>query len=89
MLALAGWSAQVVAGVFLVGTAAWAAVRARLSGASQRASQTIRLSAQHAVHVLEIDGRSLLIGTGPNGPPALLLELRESSVRSSEGQGDV
>lgn len=34
--------------------------------------RTIRLSHQHAVHVVELDGRRLVIGTGPAAAPRLL-----------------
>ena len=31
----------------------------------------------HRLHVVEVEGRRLLIGTGPSGPPQLLTELAE------------
>lgn len=37
--------------------------------------EAIRLSAEHAVHVVDVAGRRWLIGTGPAGPPALIAEL--------------
>lgn len=48
----------------------------RLGGRAGRASRTvIGLGGQHRLHVLEIDGRRLLVGTGPSGAPSLLCEL--------------
>jgi hypothetical protein len=35
----------------------------------------IRLGTGHAAHVVEVEGRRLLIGTGPTGAPRLLTEL--------------
>jgi flagellar biogenesis protein FliO len=37
----------------------------------------IPLGAGHRLHVVEVEGRRLLIGTGPSGPPQLLTELAE------------
>lgn len=35
----------------------------------------VGLTPAHALHVVEVDGRRLLVGTGPGGPPRLLMEL--------------
>lgn len=35
----------------------------------------IALTGQHRVHVVEVEGRRFLIGTGPDGPPQLVCEL--------------
>lgn len=40
-----------------------------------RASEEIALTGQHRVHVVEVEGRRFLIGTGPDGPPQLVCEL--------------
>lgn len=40
--------------------------------------QLISLGAGHRLHVVEFEGRRLLIGTGPNGSPQLLTELASS-----------
>lgn len=37
----------------------------------------IPLGSGHRLHVVEVEGRRLLIGTGPSGPPQLLTELAE------------
>jgi hypothetical protein len=39
--------------------------------------RSIRLTAEHAIHVVEVRGRTYVIGTGPAGPPSLLSELSE------------
>lgn len=41
----------------------------------ERARTVVSLTPAHAVHVVEVAGRRLLVGTGPGGPPQLLLEL--------------
>ncbi len=43
------------------------------------------LSPRHAVYLVKIDDRTLLIGTGPQGPPTLLSEF-PSSGASGSGQ---
>lgn len=42
------------------------------------APRSIRLTAEHALHVVELPGRTLVVGTGPGGPPTLL-ETREGT----------
>ena len=39
--------------------------------------KVIVLGSGHHLHVVEVEGRRLLIGTGPSGPPQLLTELAE------------
>lgn len=53
-------------------------------GGPTRGSRTIRLGTGHSVHVVEVEGRRLLIGTGPDGAPSLLTEL-EGSVPEGTG----
>ena len=50
----------------------WLSKRTRSLGGA-RAS--VALTGQHAVHVVELDGERLLIGTGPSGAPRLLTRL--------------
>ena len=57
----------------LLGAVAW--LRRRRLGVGPGPSQTIRLGPQHAVHVVVVSGRRLLVGTGPDGAPSLLGEL--------------
>ena len=37
--------------------------------------RSVRLTGEHAVHVVTVEGRRWMIGTGPAGPPTLLAEL--------------
>ncbi len=37
--------------------------------------RSVRLTAEHAVHVVNVEGRRWMIGTGPAGAPTLLAEL--------------
>ena len=41
----------------------------------ERARTVVGLTPAHALHVVDVAGRRLLVGTGPGGPPQLLLEL--------------
>ena len=53
-------------------------VLARLTrGTAKAATKVIILGAGHRLHVVELEGRRLLIGTGPSGPPTLLTEMAE------------
>ncbi len=58
-------------GAVLVGLS-WVSKHLR---ASAGARKTVALTGQHAVHVVELDGERLLIGTGPGGAPRLLTRL--------------
>ncbi len=49
-------------------------------------SKVIRLTAQDSVHVVSIDGRRLLVGTGSGGPPRLLCELGDAPLESTPGE---
>ena len=49
-------------------------------GAPGQGRQTVALTGQHALHVVEIAGRRLLVGTGPSGAPRVLAELGEVEV---------
>ena len=53
-------------------------VLARLTRGREKGPQkVVSLGAGHRLHVVEVEGRRLLIGTGPSGPPNLLTELAE------------
>ena len=53
-------------------------VLARLTRSTRKGPQKIvHLGAGHRLHVVELEGRRLLVGTGPSGPPQLLTELAE------------
>lgn len=45
--------------------------------------RSVVLTAHHALHVVELDGERLLIGTGPSGAPRLLARLPEASEQPS------
>jgi flagellar biogenesis protein FliO len=45
---------------------------------------SIRLTAEHAVHVVEVGGSRLLIGTGPGGAPRLISQLEGPAPKVSE-----
>ena len=40
-------------------------------GRRQRAQSVVTLTPGHALHVVELAGRRLVVGTGPSGPPRL------------------
>jgi hypothetical protein len=53
-------------------------VLARLTrGSAKAATKVIALGSGHRLHVVELEGRRLLIGTGPSGPPNLVTELAD------------
>jgi hypothetical protein len=56
----------------IIGGLAW--TRRRVHG-PRTSTRLVRLTPQDAVHVVEIDGRRLLVGTGAGGSPRLLCEL--------------
>lgn len=65
--------AMVAAGLFLA-----LLVLLRLTRRTQSSrGQPISLTSTHRLHVVEIEGRRLLVGTGPSGPPQLISELAE------------
>lgn len=41
----------------------------------RRGRESVTLTGQHAVHVVEIGGKRLLIGTGPSEAPRVLADL--------------
>jgi len=55
----------------LLGAAVW--MRRRMDRGC--GGDSVRLTAEHAVHVVNVDGRRWMIGTGPAGSPTLLAEL--------------
>lgn len=61
----------------LLGAALWLRRRIELRGVP--GGRSIRLTAEHALHLVDVGGRTYVIGTGPAGPPTLLRELPTSS----------
>lgn len=47
--------------------------------------QSVRLTGEHAVHVVTVEGRRWMLGTGPAGPPTLLAELAATPPEASSG----
>lgn len=79
IIAVGGAASLTTLGV-LLGAAAllalWAQGRRRPGLGVQR--HTVPLGAGQALHVVELEGRRLLIGTGPGAAPQLLTELASS-----------
>jgi hypothetical protein len=59
----------------LVGTLVWLGRRARAT--EPGIVQPIRLGAHHALHVVTLEDRRLLVGTGPGAAPQLICDLGE------------
>ena len=77
LLSLAAGS-TVKLGAWLGAAAAGLVVLARRlgnRGSGARSRAVVALTQQHALHVVALEGRRFLIGTGPGGPPSLLREL--------------
>lgn len=47
--------------------------------------QSVRLTGEHSVHVVTVEGRRWMLGTGPAGPPTLLAELAAAPPEASGG----
>jgi flagellar biogenesis protein FliO len=52
-----------------------------LGGVGNRAR--VVLTNQHAVHLIELGGKRLLVGTGPSGAPRVLAELGEVTAEQA------
>lgn len=82
VLAITGVDPLVFVGVVLLGllgALSWLSRRLRGAGLGP-GREHVALTGQHAVHVVEIGGRRLLVGTGPSGAPRVLAELGEVEV---------
>jgi hypothetical protein len=73
-------------GVLLVALGAVAWMRGRQRRGPLGGVRSIRLTAQHAVHVVDIEGRRMLVGTGPGQAPRLLTDLPAGATPSGTPQ---
>lgn len=60
---------------------------AQRGGGRSGAQRVVRLTAQDSVHVVELEGRRLLVGTGASGPPRLICELDPVAGGSAPASG--
>ncbi|MCX4241304.1 flagellar biosynthetic protein FliO [Paraliomyxa miuraensis] len=80
LVALAGATSLTVLGLLLGAGALlglWAQARGRSGMGVHR--HTVALGSGQALHVVELEGRRLVIGTGPGAAPRLLTELTTGS----------
>jgi hypothetical protein len=70
--------------VALVGR--WAQTRRGLAGGASR--RTVSLGGGQALHVVELEGRRLVIGTGPGAAPRLLTELGPAGPAATGREGE-
>jgi hypothetical protein len=70
----------------LLGAALWLRHRTETRGIGP-GGRSIRLTAEHALHVVDVRGRTYVIGTGPAGPPSLI-SLDEGPRRPSPHAGE-
>jgi flagellar protein FliO/FliZ len=74
-----GWSATALVATVLAACGGLAVAARRMGprdpAGAVRVVGRVGLSPRHSVHVLRVGGRTLLVGTGPQGPPALIAEL--------------
>lgn len=89
LVGLAGSFALVQVGavlMILVAALAWVGRWIRTTG--PRGTRSIRLTADHAVHVVELGGRSFVVGTGPGAAPCLLTEIPGDAAEPGLGLPD-
>lgn len=60
----------------------WVGRRIHGRGSSSPARRSIRLTATDSLHVIELEGRRLLVGTGAGASPRLICELQGNEVPS-------
>ncbi|HLT38996.1 MAG TPA: flagellar biosynthetic protein FliO [Enhygromyxa sp.] len=89
LLAIVGVDPLLLVGGVLVGLLAMLShlTRRIRGGGAGHGRQTVALTGQHAIHVVEIAGRRLLVGTGPSGAPRVLVELGEAEAVEPEQTG--
>lgn len=87
MLLLASAQATLLQAGGLLAAGALAIGVARARRRADHDTTRIDLTAQHAVHMVEIGGRRYLIGTGPGSAPRLLDRLEDSDTPGVCGGG--
>jgi hypothetical protein len=89
LLAIVGIDPLLLVGGVLLGLLAILShlTRRLRGGGAGHGRQTVALTGQHAIHVVEIAGRRLLVGTGPSGAPRVLVELGASELGPERSEG--
>jgi hypothetical protein len=77
LLGVAGVEPLMLIGAVLLGLLILLSLLGRRLRGGNAGRESVALTGQHAVHVVEIAGRRLLLGTGPSGAPRVLAELGE------------
>lgn len=87
---IAGFDPLTVVGAVLLvvlGLLSW--LTRRVQGGSLRGvGERVALTSQHSVHVVELAGVRMLVGTGPSGAPRLLAALGEVEQAEDTGRGE-
>ena len=73
---------MIVAGLLLAGLGIVGWLGRRLPRAAS-GRHVVRLTSEHQVHIVELEGERLVIGTGPAGAPRLLCRLPTTGVPST------
>lgn len=71
----------------LFGVLSWLTRRLQSGSISTARRERVSLTSQHAVHLVELGGVRLLIGTGPSGAPRVLAELEATSAEVVAAEG--
>ena len=74
-----------VALLVLLGGLTWLNRRVHGPQGGRRGGRAIRLTGQHTLHVVQLEGKRFVVGTGPSGPPALVLEMPHAAT---EGEAE-
>ena len=72
LAAVTGSSTLLPLGAALLAVAGLVRWQRRRRGDAPRTVQTVRLTPQHALHVIDLDGRRLVVGTAPGAAPRLV-----------------
>ncbi len=85
------WSACLALGLAACGAVALTARRRVIRGVPVELQVVGRasLTPKHGIYVLKVGGRMLVVGAGPQGPPALLTELDEAPTPTRPTDAEV